>query len=97
MSLSCGAILNLGFCRYAGKGQGEVSLLRRMWDIPRPGVVILGDSLMSNWTGIIMLKELGLKIVSPLSSATLLVMQSEADGAHCQDRFHRAATTVFPT
>ncbi len=30
MSLSCGAILNLGICRYAGKGQGEVSLLRRL-------------------------------------------------------------------
>src|SRR5262249_14966099 len=25
--LSCGAILDLGICRYAGKGQGEVSLL----------------------------------------------------------------------
>jgi hypothetical protein len=23
ISLSCGAVLNLGFCRYAGKGQGE--------------------------------------------------------------------------
>ena len=28
ISLSCGAILDLGICRYAGKGQGEVSLLR---------------------------------------------------------------------
>jgi len=24
-SLACGAVVNLGFCRYAGKGQGEVS------------------------------------------------------------------------
>lgn len=24
-SLSCGAIVNLGFCRYAGKGQGETA------------------------------------------------------------------------
>jgi hypothetical protein len=63
ISLSCGAILNVGFCRYAGTGQGEVSLLRRMWDILRPGDVILGDSLMSNWTGIVMLKERGLEIV----------------------------------
>jgi hypothetical protein len=30
ISLSCGAILDLGICRYAGKGQGEVSLLRRL-------------------------------------------------------------------
>ena len=36
-SLSCGAIVNLGFCRYAGKGQGEISLLRRLWNLLRPG------------------------------------------------------------
>ena len=45
-SLSCGAILNLGFSRYAGKGQGEVSLLRRLWGVLRPGDVLLADSLM---------------------------------------------------
>ncbi len=31
MSLSCGTIIKLGFSRYAGKGEGEVSLLRRLW------------------------------------------------------------------
>jgi hypothetical protein len=66
-SLSCGAILNVGFCRYAGKGQGEVSLLRRMWDTFRPGDVLLADSLMSNWTGIVMLKERGCELVSRLN------------------------------
>ncbi len=35
-SLACGAVVNLGFCRYAGKGQGEVSLLRRLWDVLLP-------------------------------------------------------------
>src|SRR5262245_53405754 len=68
-SLSCGAILNVGFCRYAGKGQGEVSLLRRMWDILCPGDVLLADSLMSNWTGIVMLKERGFELVSRLNKA----------------------------
>ena len=29
ISRSCGAILDLGICRYAGKGQEEVSRLRR--------------------------------------------------------------------
>lgn len=68
-SLSCGAILNVGFCRYAGKGQGEVSLLRRLWDILRPGDVLLADSLMSNWAGIVMLKERGFELVSRLNKA----------------------------
>ena len=31
ISLSCGAILDLGICRYAGKGQSESGLLRKMW------------------------------------------------------------------
>jgi hypothetical protein len=69
ISLSCGAILNVGFCRYAGKGQGEVSLLRRMWDTLRPGDVLLGDSQMSNWTGIVMLQERGCDLVSRLNKA----------------------------
>ena len=70
ISLSCGATLNLGFCRYAGKGQGEVSLLRRMWDILRPGDVLLTDRLGSNWTGIVLLKQRGVDSVSRLNKAT---------------------------
>lgn len=56
ISLSCGAILNLGVCRYAGKGQGEVSLLRKLWDIFRPGDILLTDCLLANWATILMLK-----------------------------------------
>jgi hypothetical protein len=70
ISLACGAILNLGICRYAGKGQGEVSLLRRLWDVFRPGDILLADSLMANWTGIIMLKQRGVDTVSRLNKAT---------------------------
>jgi hypothetical protein len=69
ISLSCGAILNLGICRYAGKGQGEVSLLRQLWDILRPGDVLLTDCLMSNWTSIVMLKQRGVETVSRLNKA----------------------------
>lgn len=68
-SLSCGAIISLGFCRYAGKGQGEVSLLRRMWGILSPGDVLLGDRLMANWTNIVMIQQRGLDLVSRLNKA----------------------------
>ena len=68
-SLSCGAILNLGFCRYAGKGQGEVSLLRRIWSVLSPGDILLADSLLSNWTGIVMLRQRGIELVSRLNKA----------------------------
>ncbi len=68
ISLSCGAILDLGVCRYAGKGQGEVSLLRRLWDALRPGDVLLGDRLMSGWVGMLLLKRRGVDTVSRLSA-----------------------------
>ena len=68
ISLSCGAILNLGICRYAGKGQGEVSLLRQLWDVLRPGDVLLGDRLMSGWVGMYLLKQRGVDTVSRLSA-----------------------------
>jgi hypothetical protein len=68
ISLSCGAILDLGICRYAGKGQGEVSLLRRLRDALRPGDILLGDRLMSGWAGIYWLRQRGVDTVSRLSA-----------------------------
>src|SRR3954454_8694736 len=68
ISLSYGAILDLGICRYAGKGQGEVSLLRQLWDVLRPGDVLLGDRLMSGWVGMYLLKRRGVDTVSRLSA-----------------------------
>jgi hypothetical protein len=69
ISLACGAVVNLGFCQYAGKGQGEVSLLRRLWDVLRPGDVLLADSLISNFTNIVLLQSRGVELVSRLNKA----------------------------
>jgi hypothetical protein len=69
ISLACGAVVNLGFCRYAGKGQGEVSLLRRLWDVLGPGDVILADRLTANWATIVMLRQRGIELVSRLNKA----------------------------
>ena len=69
ISLACGAVLNLGLCRYAGKGQGEVSLLRTLWDILCPGDILLTDRLQANWTNIVLLQQRGLELVSRLNKA----------------------------
>lgn len=69
ISLACGAGVNLGFCQYAGKGQGEVSLLRRLWDSLRPGDILLTDALLGNWANLVMLQERGLEFVGRLNKA----------------------------
>lgn len=70
ISLSCGAVLDLGICRYAGKGQGEVSLLRTMWDLFRPGDVVLTDCLLCTWSELVVLKRRGVDSVTRLNKAT---------------------------
>lgn len=67
-SLSCGAVLDLAICRYAGKGQSELGMLRTLWDIFLPGDVMLADRLMCTWTEMVMLKERGVDSVCRLSS-----------------------------
>src|SRR5262245_32052879 len=69
IALACGAVVNLGFCRYAGKGQGEVSLLRRLWDVLRPGDVVLADRLTANWATLALLSQRGVAVVSRLNKA----------------------------
>lgn len=70
ISLSCGAVLDLGISRYAGKGQGELSLLRKLWDILSPGDILLSDALMSTWYEMLTLKQRGVDSVSRLNKAT---------------------------
>jgi hypothetical protein len=67
--LACGAVMNLGPCRSAGKGQGEVSLLRQFWDVLRTGDVLLADGLPANWTNVALLRERGVELVSRLNKA----------------------------
>jgi hypothetical protein len=55
-SLSSGAIIDLAICRYAGKGQSELGMLRKLWDILLPGDVMLADRLMCTFTEMAMLK-----------------------------------------
>src|SRR5947209_2618858 len=69
ISLAGGAVVNLGFCQYAGKGPGEVSLLRRLWDSLHPGDILRTDALLAHWANFVMLKERGLELVGRLNKA----------------------------
>lgn len=67
-SLACGAILDLGVCRYAGKGQSELGMLRTLLSVFRPGDVVLADRLMCAWTEMVMLAQRGVDCVCRLTS-----------------------------
>jgi hypothetical protein len=67
-SLACGAILDVGICRYAGKGQSELGMLRTLLGLFRPGDVVLADRLMCAWTEMVMLKQRGVDCVCRLTS-----------------------------
>lgn len=67
-SLSCGAVLELGICRYAGKGQSELGLLRTLWNVFAPGDVMLADRLMCAWTEMAILQQRGVDCVCRFTS-----------------------------
>jgi hypothetical protein len=67
-SLACGAVVGLGTCRYAGKGQSDTGILRTLLDVFRPGDVVLGDRLLCAWTEMVMLKLRGVDCVCRFTS-----------------------------
>ena len=67
-SLACGAVIDLGICRYAGKGQSELVLLRTLMNVFRPGDVMLADRLMCAWTEMVMLQQRGVDCVCRFTS-----------------------------
>ena len=68
-SLSCGVILDLATARYAGKGQGEITLLRQLWQMFSKGDVLLADCLMCNWRNLYELNQRGVHVVTRLNKA----------------------------
>ena len=49
LSLATGACRDLAIAAYKGKGTGETSLFRQMYDSLQPGDVVLGDALFDNY------------------------------------------------
>jgi hypothetical protein len=68
-SLSCGVILDLATARYAGKGQGEVTLFRQLASLFSQGDVVLADCLMCNWRNFFELNERDVHFVTRLNKA----------------------------
>lgn len=65
-SLASGAVLDLGMCRFAGKGQSELGLLRMFWDLFKPGDVMLADRYLCSWFEMAVLRQRGVDSVCRL-------------------------------
>jgi hypothetical protein len=65
-SLSCGAVLDLAICGNAGKGHSELGMLHKLWDLLRPGDIMLADRYMCAWHEIFLLKQRGVDSVTRL-------------------------------
>jgi hypothetical protein len=63
-SLSCGAVIDLAITPYAGKGNSEMGMLRKLWEVLRPGDIMLADRYMSAWHEIYLLKQRGIDTVT---------------------------------
>src|SRR3954469_8089276 len=64
LSLATGACHDLAIAPYAGKGTGETTLLRRMYDALSPGDVVLADALFDNYILACELRERGIERVA---------------------------------
>jgi hypothetical protein len=64
LSLATGACHDLAIAPYAGKGTGETTLLRRMYDALSPGDVVLADALFDNYFLAYELRERGIELVA---------------------------------
>src|SRR3954463_16149351 len=64
LSLATGACPDLAVAAYAGKGTGETTLLRQMYDTLRPGDVVLADALFDNYFLACDLRDRGIDLVA---------------------------------
>src|SRR3954467_1048180 len=64
LSLATGACHDLAIAPYEGKGTGETTLLRAMYDALKPGDVVLADALFDNYFLVCELRDRGIDIVA---------------------------------
>ncbi len=64
LSLATGACHDLAIASYKGKGTGETSLFRRMYDTLKPGDVVLADALFDDYFIACELRSRGIDLVA---------------------------------
>ncbi len=67
LSLATGACHDVAIAPYKGKGTGETTLLREMYDAMKPGDVVLADALFDNYFLACELRERGIDLVARLN------------------------------
>lgn len=82
LSLATGACHDLAIAPYAGKGTGEKSLFRRLYDTLKPGDVVLADALFDDYFIACELRNRGIDLVvhEHFDRTETRVVESRPDG-----------------
>jgi Transposase DDE domain len=82
LSLATGACHDLAIAPYAGKGTGETTLLRQMYDTLSPGDVVLADALFDNYFIACELRQRGIDLVARVQAERVgsRTVESRPDG-----------------
>src|ERR1700730_8538269 len=82
LSLALGACHDLAIAPYAGKGTGETTLLRQMYDALSPGDVVVADALFDNYFLACELRQRDIDLVARVQAERVgsRTVQSRPDG-----------------
>ncbi len=82
LSLATGACHDLAIAPYAGKGTGETTLLRQMYDALSPGDVVVADALYDNYFLACELRQRGIELVARVQAERVgsRTIESRPDG-----------------
>src|SRR5438067_11985560 len=82
LSLATGACHDLAIVPYAGKGTGETTLLRQLYDALSPGDVIVADALVDNYFLACELRQRGIELVARVQAERVgsRTVESRPDG-----------------
>jgi hypothetical protein len=82
LSLATGACHDLAIAPYAGKGTGETTLLRQMYDALSPGDVVVADALFDNYFLACEMRQRGIELVARVQAERVgsRTLESRPDG-----------------